>query len=140
MFFNISGGELLVVVLVIFLLFGPDKIPEIARFLGKSVNEIKRASMQIKEEIQRETSQISRQYEELKKESVDDLLRDDQFHENNPDDETSNSHLPPNSVPVDNPYRLDAEDTSIGENVPNVSDSRTSQEEILKTDKPSLTC
>ena len=51
LFFDISGGELFVILLVAFLVFGPSKIPEIARKIGKGMNEIRRASDEIKREI-----------------------------------------------------------------------------------------
>lgn len=57
-FFNISGGEIFIILLVVFIIFGPDKIPEIARWLGKGVNEIKKATSDIRDEIDRETKDI----------------------------------------------------------------------------------
>lgn len=57
-FFDISGGEIFVILLVVFVVFGPDKIPEIARWIGKSVNEIKKATNEITEEISKETKDI----------------------------------------------------------------------------------
>jgi len=44
----------MLVVLAVLLVFGPGKIPEIARTLGKFINEIKHASEDIKTEINRE--------------------------------------------------------------------------------------
>ncbi|HAM36860.1 MAG TPA: twin-arginine translocase TatA/TatE family subunit [Elusimicrobia bacterium] len=39
---NIGYGELLLIVLVGLLLFGPNKIPELARACGRAVNMFKR--------------------------------------------------------------------------------------------------
>ena len=50
----------MLVVLAVLLVFGPGKIPEIARNLGKFINEIKRASEDIKTEINREADKIDR--------------------------------------------------------------------------------
>jgi sec-independent protein translocase protein TatA len=58
LFLDISGGELLLIIIVIFVVFGPNKIPEIARTLGKGFNEIRNASNQIKSEINREVNHI----------------------------------------------------------------------------------
>ena len=58
MFFNISTGELLLILLVAFLVFGPDRIPAIARKIGRGLNEIRRASDEIKREINREADKI----------------------------------------------------------------------------------
>lgn len=40
----IGGVELLIVIFIALLLFGPKKIPEIARTLGEAVREFRRAS------------------------------------------------------------------------------------------------
>jgi TatA/E family protein of Tat protein translocase len=64
LFINISTSELVIVFLVVLLLFGPRKLPEIVRFLGKLFNDIKRAGDEVKREITQSTAGIS---EELKK-------------------------------------------------------------------------
>ena len=46
-----SGGEWLWIVLVVIVLFGGRKIPELARGLGRGINEFKRAKNQVKNEI-----------------------------------------------------------------------------------------
>ncbi len=56
LFLDISGGEILLVIIVIFVVFGPSKIPEIARTLGKGFNEVRNASNQIKKEINQEVN------------------------------------------------------------------------------------
>ncbi len=58
LFLDISGGELLIILIVAFLVFGPQRIPEIARKLGKGLNEVKKASNQIRDEITKETKDI----------------------------------------------------------------------------------
>jgi len=58
LFLDISGGELLLVIIVIFVVFGPNKIPEIARTLGKGFNEVRNASNQIKNEINKEVGHM----------------------------------------------------------------------------------
>ncbi|WP_298425033.1 twin-arginine translocase TatA/TatE family subunit [uncultured Kordia sp.] len=49
----ISGGEIFVVMLIVVLVFGADKIPEIARGLGKGMRQLKNATNEIKHEIQK---------------------------------------------------------------------------------------
>ena len=46
-----GGGELIFVVLIIIMLFGSKKIPELARGLGKGMREIKNATNDIQQEI-----------------------------------------------------------------------------------------
>ncbi|MGB0891161.1 MAG: Sec-independent protein translocase subunit TatA/TatB [Flavobacteriaceae bacterium] len=50
-FLFISGPEIFVVLLIVVMLFGADKIPEIARGLGKGMRQIKDATNDIKKEI-----------------------------------------------------------------------------------------
>lgn len=49
--FGIGGGELFFIMLVVLMLFGSDKIPEIARGLGKGMQQLKNATNDIKSEI-----------------------------------------------------------------------------------------
>lgn len=56
LFLNLGGGEVFLVVLVIILFFGSDKLPEIAKGLGKGIREINDAKAQIQNEIQKTTS------------------------------------------------------------------------------------
>jgi sec-independent protein translocase protein TatA len=51
--FGIGGGEIVFIILVILMLFGSDKIPEIARTLGKIMAQLKNATNDIKSEIQK---------------------------------------------------------------------------------------
>ncbi len=46
-----GGWELVIIVLVIILLFGAKKIPELAKGLGKGIREFKDATKDIKNEI-----------------------------------------------------------------------------------------
>ena len=52
MFLFIGAPEILVVLLLVVMLFGADKIPEIARGLGKGMRQMKNATNSIKREIQ----------------------------------------------------------------------------------------
>jgi sec-independent protein translocase protein TatA len=51
MFLFISGGEIFVILIVVVMVFGADKLPEIARELGKGMRQIKNATNDIKREI-----------------------------------------------------------------------------------------
>jgi sec-independent protein translocase protein TatA len=59
LFFDVSGGELLVILMAVFLLFGPKRIPEIARSIGKGIYELKKATEDIKSEIQEKSDEIT---------------------------------------------------------------------------------
>ncbi|WP_297806173.1 twin-arginine translocase TatA/TatE family subunit [uncultured Polaribacter sp.] len=47
----ISGPEIMVIMLIVVMVFGADKIPEIARGLGKGMRQVKDATNDIKKEI-----------------------------------------------------------------------------------------
>lgn len=58
LFFDISGGEIMVIVLAVFILFGPKKIPELARTIGKGVYDLKKAANDIRREINIEAGKL----------------------------------------------------------------------------------
>ncbi len=50
--FRFGTGELLLIFLIILLLFGAAKLPEIARAIGKAIKEFKKAGKDIKDDIE----------------------------------------------------------------------------------------
>ncbi len=46
-----SGGEILLIIVVALMLFGADKIPDIARTIGKGYAQLRNATNEIKNEI-----------------------------------------------------------------------------------------
>jgi sec-independent protein translocase protein TatA len=51
MFGNLGAGEIILIVLVILLLFGAKKIPELARGIGKGMGEFKKGLKDVEDEI-----------------------------------------------------------------------------------------
>ncbi|MCJ7459003.1 MAG: twin-arginine translocase TatA/TatE family subunit [candidate division Zixibacteria bacterium] len=51
---GIGAQELLLILLVLLLLFGAKKIPEIAKGLGKSVSEFKKGMRELENEVKKE--------------------------------------------------------------------------------------
>jgi sec-independent protein translocase protein TatA len=49
--FNMGGQEMILIFIVVLLLFGAKKIPELARGLGKSMGEFKKAREEFESEI-----------------------------------------------------------------------------------------
>lgn len=72
LFLNLGGGEVVMIIFVILLLFGGKGIPTIAKTLGKGMREFKDATDGIKRDIHHSTSGISDQVnehiQEIKKE------------------------------------------------------------------------
>jgi sec-independent protein translocase protein TatA len=50
---GLSGGELMLVMVAVLVLFGAKKIPEFAKGLGQGIKEFKKASREVTDEIQR---------------------------------------------------------------------------------------
>ena len=82
MFLFIGGPEIFVILLIVVMFFGADKIPEIARGLGKGIRQVKDATNDIKREINDSTNQngintnfvedINKEVTKVK-ENIDDL-------------------------------------------------------------------
>ena len=64
----ISGQEIFIILLVVLLLFGANKIPEIARGLGKGMREFKKAADDIKKEMNNHTEDITKDIQDIDKE------------------------------------------------------------------------
>lgn len=52
--FSISFGEMAIVLLVVLLVVGPKRLPQMARFLGHLIGRVNRQAMSVKREIRRE--------------------------------------------------------------------------------------
>lgn len=51
---NLGAPEILLIMLVILIFFGPKKIPDLARGLGKGLREFRKASQDIQDVIEKE--------------------------------------------------------------------------------------
>ncbi len=51
MFGNLGAGEIILILLVILILFGAKKIPELARGIGKGMSEFKKGLKDVEDEI-----------------------------------------------------------------------------------------
>jgi TatA/E family protein of Tat protein translocase len=71
--FNIGLPEMLIILAVALIVFGPNKLPELAKAFGRAMREFKKATEEVKESFAAETKDL----EELKTSiSQDDLLAD----------------------------------------------------------------
>jgi len=55
---NLGFGEMAFIFIVALIIFGPKKLPEIGRQIGKALNEFKRASNEFKAQIEAEISHL----------------------------------------------------------------------------------
>jgi sec-independent protein translocase protein TatA len=51
MFENLGGGEFVLILLVILVLFGAKKIPDVAQGIGKGIREFRKAVRDVQEDI-----------------------------------------------------------------------------------------
>jgi Tat protein translocase TatB subunit len=54
MFGSIGGTELLIIVVIALVVFGPKRLPELGRTVGKGLNEFRRASNDLKRSLEDE--------------------------------------------------------------------------------------
>ena len=71
----ISGGEIVLVMMLALLFFGAKAIPDIAKTLGKGMREFKKATNDIKREIDDYSSDIKKDIDDVKS-SVNKETRD----------------------------------------------------------------
>lgn len=67
LFLNLGTQEVVLILFAVLLLFGGEKLPELARGLGKGIREFKDASDGVKREIHRNINELTAN-EELKRE------------------------------------------------------------------------
>lgn len=81
-FLFISGAEIAFIIFIVIMVFGADKVPEIARGLGKGMRQIKNAANDIKHEITKSakergvdvdiTQDVQKEIDKVK-EDIDDI-------------------------------------------------------------------
>ena len=81
---NIGGGEILVILLIVFIFWGPTKLPEIGKHIGKGIAEFRRTmrdmqdNLDITPEIKdiRNNLDISKKFEDIKSDFKKDIMKD----------------------------------------------------------------
>ncbi len=78
MFGNIGFPELLIILAIALLVFGPKKLPEVSKSIGRAVREFRRASDEIKGKIEQEiqASEFKEIKDELKKDLSQDIIKE----------------------------------------------------------------
>jgi TatA/E family protein of Tat protein translocase len=92
--FNIGLPELLIIAAIALIVFGPNKLPELARAFGKAMREFKKATEEVKESFEAET----RELDELKNTITDDKVLADLAEEISKPLEV---YEPPPPIPVE---------------------------------------
>jgi Tat protein translocase TatB subunit len=82
-----SGGELVIIFIVAFLVFGPKRLPELARTLGKLLFELKKAAQDVKVHMETEIDSAEK---ETKEETKEEKTPDEAQSHGKPQDEAEN--------------------------------------------------
>lgn len=147
LFLNIGGPEMILIVFVALLLFGGEKLPEIARGLGKGIRDFKDASEGVKREI---TNQINNYEEKRPEPSVVETPLIEPSHELPPATEEHNvsaeaevvahedvpvteTHPVPNTIPFNENHGLVSEEHINGEHHTEASTTETKTEPVKST-------
>ena len=69
MFGSIGMPELVIILVIALIIFGPRKLPELGKSLGKSINEFKKASTELQNTLEQEIK-LEEQKEEKAKTAV----------------------------------------------------------------------
>ncbi len=56
---NLGGSEMIIILAIVLLLFGPSQLPKMARGFGQAIREFKKAQREIGDEIEREPASKS---------------------------------------------------------------------------------
>jgi TatA/E family protein of Tat protein translocase len=86
MFGSIGPAELILIFVVALLVFGPKKLPEIGRSVGKAIREFKKTSEEIKSRIEEEieaseVKDVAKTLETEAKEIKDNLTKELEKHD-----------------------------------------------------------
>jgi len=73
-FLFISGGEIFFILFIVVMVFGADKIPGIAKGLGKGMRQLKDATDDIKREIQK-TTDVDTDFTKNIRKEIDDVKK-----------------------------------------------------------------
>lgn len=64
MFGSLGFAEILFILALALLVFGPKRLPEVGRTLGRTLREFRRATSDLKRSVEREIGQLEREIEE----------------------------------------------------------------------------
>ncbi len=72
--------ELIIIFVIALLVFGPRRLPELGRTLGKAMNEFRRASNELKSVVEDEVREMERQTADVKRATEEAISAPDDMH------------------------------------------------------------
>jgi len=94
--FNIGLPELLIIVAIALIVFGPNKLPELAKAFGRAMREFKKATEEVKESFEAQT----RDLEEIKSTLTEENLLADLAEETSTPPEATTETSAPAESPI----------------------------------------
>ena len=86
MFGSIGMPELIIILVIALIIFGPRKLPELGKSLGRSLNEFKKASTDLQNTLEQEIK-IEEQKEQVKKNKDEEKTASSAFDTDKKDDD-----------------------------------------------------
>ncbi len=80
--FNVGLGEMLMIIIIALLVFGPERLPEVVRRIAHFINDVRRVASDVQQTFMEETREIRMPLEELRqditsiKTPLDDIARE----------------------------------------------------------------
>ena len=128
--FNIGLPEMLIILAIALVVFGPNKLPELAKAFGKAMREFKKATEEVKESFEAETKDL----EELKTTITQEDFLSHLSEEPSTESKTVMETVPPTEVkesfPAENaPETSGPVKASAPEEIPSLEKASSSEEE-----------
>lgn len=150
LFLNIGGPEMILIIFVALLLFGGEKLPQIARGLGKGIRDFKDASEGVKREINNQinnyeerstaepvvnTPPVTETHELPSASDEHNVSAESEvgIHENGAPNPVAEVHGVPNTVPFNENHGVVSESHISEGHHPAASDSETASEPVKTT-------
>ena len=73
--FGIGAPELIIIAIIALLIFGPSKLPELGKTIGKGLREFRNASSNLKDQLWQTT--MNKETRTLRKVNINDLIEAD---------------------------------------------------------------
>ena len=73
--FDLGTQELIVIFIVAFLVFGPKKLPELGRTLGKGIRDLKAAMRGVKDSLDEAGAELTDEFKEVKSDLEDSVYK-----------------------------------------------------------------
>lgn len=103
--------ELIIIFIIALLVFGPKRLPELGRTVGKAMNEFRRASNELKGVVEDEVREMERQTADVKRQTEEAVSYPDDMHTAAADAPAA----PPGATPASAPQFDEKEKPAHGE-------------------------